>query len=140
MGSATTAFPVGNGLPRERVAARIGELVANDRQFRSAEPDPLLQETARELWENVRAIATAWRRDPSNPVAPGDFVATIGFASPEYLTIDLACAYLGLVAVPAAAQRFRVAAAADCRGGRSPHSASRSRRRPMARRSSAVST
>ena len=31
---------------------------------------------------------------------PGDFVATIGFASPDYLTVDLACSYLGLVSVP----------------------------------------
>ena len=42
---------------------------------------------------------------------PGDFVATVGFASPEYLTVDLVCAYLGLVAVPlqhnAAASRLQ---------------------------------
>ncbi|BBX64452.1 oxidoreductase [Mycobacterium saskatchewanense] len=67
--------------------------------------------TYRELWDNVRAIATAWRRDAPNPVAPGDFVATLGFASPEYLTVDLVCAYLGLVAVPlqhnASASRLR---------------------------------
>lgn len=56
--------------------------------------------TYRELWANVRAIASAWRHDVTNPVAPGDFVATVGFASAEYLTIDLVCAYLGLVAVP----------------------------------------
>jgi fatty acid CoA ligase FadD9 len=54
----------------------------------------------RDLWANVGAIATAWRNDEANPVAPGDFVATIGFASPEYLTLDLVCGYLGLVAVP----------------------------------------
>ncbi len=40
------------------------------------------------------------RNDYTAPVNPGDFVATIGFASPEYLTVDLACAYLGLVSVP----------------------------------------
>lgn len=56
--------------------------------------------TYRDVWERVRAIATAWRNDPIEPVRPGDFVATIGFASPEYLTVDLACAYLGLVSVP----------------------------------------
>ena len=54
----------------------------------------------RELWANVRAAAAAWRRDPDHPVAPGDFVATVGFASPDYLTIDLVAGYLGLVAVP----------------------------------------
>jgi fatty acid CoA ligase FadD9 len=56
--------------------------------------------TYRDLWSNVRAIAAAWRRDAVNPVAPGDFVATVGFASAEYLTIDLVCGYLGLAAVP----------------------------------------
>jgi fatty acid CoA ligase FadD9 len=56
--------------------------------------------TYRELWANVRAVATALRHAESNPVAPGDFVATLGFASPEYLTVDLVTGYLGLVAVP----------------------------------------
>lgn len=56
--------------------------------------------TYRELWANVRAIAGAWRHDAADPVSPGDFVATVGFASPEYLTLDLVCGYLGLVAVP----------------------------------------
>ena len=67
--------------------------------------------TYRDLWANVRAIAAAWRRDAVNPVAAGDFVAILGFASPEYLTIDLASAYLGLVEVPlqhsAAASRLQ---------------------------------
>lgn len=39
--------------------------------------------TYRDLWANVRAIAAAWRRDAVNPVAPGDFVAILGFASPS---------------------------------------------------------
>ena len=67
--------------------------------------------TYRELWANVRAIAAALRNDAANPVAPGDFVATVGFASPEYVTVDLVSAYLGLVAVPlqhnAAASRLQ---------------------------------
>ncbi|MEZ0351334.1 carboxylic acid reductase [Mycobacterium sp. pR1184] len=54
----------------------------------------------RDLWANVRAVATAWRRDEATPVAPGDVVATLGFASPEYLTLDLVTGYLGLVVVP----------------------------------------
>ena len=54
----------------------------------------------RELWDRVGAIATALRNDSAAPVNPGDFVATIGFASPDYFTVDLACAYLGLVSVP----------------------------------------
>ncbi len=52
-----------------------------------------------ELWSNVTAIAAAWAGD-SDPVRPGDFVATIGFASAEYLTVDLVSNYLGLVSVP----------------------------------------
>ena len=56
--------------------------------------------TYRDLWMRVGAIATAWRHDPDHPLGTGDFVATVGFASPDYLTVDLACAYLGLVSVP----------------------------------------
>ena len=56
--------------------------------------------TYHDLWTNVAAISAAWRHDPVYPTAPGDFVATVGFASVDYLTIDLVCAYLGLVAVP----------------------------------------
>jgi fatty acid CoA ligase FadD9 len=55
--------------------------------------------TYRELWTDVLAVANAWHEAPS-PVQPGEFVATIGFASADYLTVDLVCGYLGLVAVP----------------------------------------
>jgi fatty acid CoA ligase FadD9 len=54
----------------------------------------------RELWQQVHAIASAWHRDPAHSLRPGDFVATMGFASSDYLAIDLVCAYLGLVSVP----------------------------------------
>jgi fatty acid CoA ligase FadD9 len=53
-----------------------------------------------DLWARVSAIASTWRQDARHPVTPGDFVAIVGFASPEYLMVDLACAYLGLVSVP----------------------------------------
>ena len=53
-----------------------------------------------QLWSQVRAVAAELRRHASAPVTAGDVVATIGFASPHYLTIDLVCAYLGLVTVP----------------------------------------
>jgi fatty acid CoA ligase FadD9 len=52
-----------------------------------------------EVWSNVEAIAAAWTRDEV-PVRPGEFVATIGFASADYLTVDLVACYLGLVSVP----------------------------------------
>jgi fatty acid CoA ligase FadD9 len=54
----------------------------------------------RDVWTRVRAIAAAWRHDETSPVGPGDVVATVGFASPDYLTVDLVCTYLGLVSVP----------------------------------------
>jgi fatty acid CoA ligase FadD9 len=53
-----------------------------------------------DLWTRVRAVATALRRDKTFPVNPGDFVATVGFAGADYLTVDLVCSYLGLVSVP----------------------------------------
>ncbi|EHB47859.1 thioester reductase domain protein [Mycolicibacterium rhodesiae JS60] len=53
-----------------------------------------------ELWSRVQAVANAWHHDTQAPVEAGDFVATIGFSSADYLTIDLVCGYLGLVAVP----------------------------------------
>ncbi|MEO8815805.1 MAG: carboxylic acid reductase [Mycobacterium sp.] len=56
----------------------------------------------RQLWARVVAVAAAWRHHPQHPLNPGDFVATIGFGSADYLTVDVACAYLGLVAVPLA--------------------------------------
>ena len=56
--------------------------------------------TYREVWDRVGAIATALHDDSSAPVRAGDFIATIGFSSPDYLTVDLASDYLGLVSVP----------------------------------------
>jgi fatty acid CoA ligase FadD9 len=50
-----------------------------------------------ELWAQVKATASAWDHDS---IGAGDFVATIGFASPDYLIVDLVCSYLGLVSVP----------------------------------------
>jgi fatty acid CoA ligase FadD9 len=53
-----------------------------------------------ELWTRVRTVAAAWHHDETSPLDPGDFVATVGFAGADYLTIDLVCTYLGLVSVP----------------------------------------
>src|SRR5690242_1346076 len=52
-----------------------------------------------ELWSDVKAIAAAWSTDMT-PVEPGEFVATIGIGSTDYVRVDLVCAYLGLVSVP----------------------------------------
>lgn len=54
----------------------------------------------RDLWTRVGAVATGLRTHPTHPVSPGDFVATLGFGSPDYVTVDLAATYLGLVSVP----------------------------------------
>ncbi|ADG99338.1 thioester reductase domain protein [Segniliparus rotundus DSM 44985] len=50
-----------------------------------------------ELWSRVGAIAAAWSADG---LEPGDFVATIGFTSPDYTALDLAATRSGLVSVP----------------------------------------
>lgn len=87
---------------RPAVGQRAHELVTDPTTGRtSARLLPRFETISyRELWARAGAIAAAWRHHPYRPVTPGDFVATIGFASSDYLTIDLACAYLGLVSVP----------------------------------------
>ena len=47
----------------------------------------------------MKAVAAVWSSDEV-PVGAGDVVASIGFASADYLRVDLAFAYLGLVSVP----------------------------------------
>lgn len=58
--------------------------------------------TYRELWESAGAIAAAWRHDERVPVRTGDFVATLGFVSGDYIAIELALMRLGAVSVPLA--------------------------------------
>ncbi|MFJ1758822.1 carboxylic acid reductase [Amycolatopsis sp. NPDC088138] len=53
-----------------------------------------------ELWRRAGAVAAAWHHDERDPVRAGDFVATLGFTSGDYATLDLACVRLGAVAVP----------------------------------------
>ncbi|MFR9749490.1 carboxylic acid reductase [Nocardia sp. 004] len=53
-----------------------------------------------QLWERVRTVAAAWHGAADNPLRTGDFVAMLGFISSDYVTLDLACASLGLVSVP----------------------------------------
>ncbi|MBU9765517.1 AMP-binding protein [Mycobacterium sp. TNTM28] len=55
----------------------------------------------RALWIRINAIAAQWRHDYQFPVLPGDFVCTLGVASADHLTVDLACALAGAVTVPA---------------------------------------
>jgi fatty acid CoA ligase FadD9 len=87
---------------RPALGQRARELVTDPETGRTSAVLLPSFETIRygDLWARVGAIAGAWRHDPTHPVAPGDFVAIVGFASAEYLTVDLVCAYLGLVSVP----------------------------------------
>ncbi|WP_245743512.1 carboxylic acid reductase [Lentzea fradiae] len=50
-----------------------------------------------ELWADAGAVAAEWA---ARGVRAGDFVATIGFTSSEYQTVDLAAVRLGAVTVP----------------------------------------
>ena len=51
----------------------------------------------RELWQRMRALANCWL---DAGFAADDFVATLGFTSLDYATVDLTCMLLGAVAVP----------------------------------------
>lgn len=54
----------------------------------------------RELWQRINAIATDWLAHQTFPISSGEFVCTLGFASADYITVDLACALTGAVTVP----------------------------------------
>ncbi|MDQ0989459.1 carboxylic acid reductase [Streptomyces sp. V3I7] len=56
--------------------------------------------TYAEVWQRVIGLATAWSDESQGGLRAGDFVATLGFTGVDYATIDLACMYLGTVAVP----------------------------------------
>ncbi|WP_067680780.1 carboxylic acid reductase [Nocardia miyunensis] len=84
---------------RPAVAQRRTELVRDPETGRAT--TRLLPEfttrTYGEVWDRARAVATGWS---AQGIRPGEFIATIGFTSAEYLTLDLATTYLGAVAVP----------------------------------------
>lgn len=52
-----------------------------------------------ELRENISAILAEWQYGP-NAIGADDFVATIGFSSPDYVTLDLATLMNGSVSIP----------------------------------------
>ncbi|MFE3058280.1 carboxylic acid reductase [Nocardia sp. NPDC059239] len=84
---------------RPAVAQRRTELVRDPETGRNTVH--LLQDfttrTYGEVWERARAVATGWS---AQGIRPADFIATIGFTSAEYLTLDLATTCLGAVSVP----------------------------------------
>lgn len=87
---------------RPAVGERAREFVRDDRTGRlSARLLPRYEMTTyRELWNRVRAVAGEWHHHPRRPLVAGDRVAVLGFTSRDYATLDLACGYLGVVAVP----------------------------------------
>lgn len=80
-----------------------------------------------ELLDNISAILAEWQHG-ENRIGADDFVATIGFSSPDYVTLDLATLMNGSVSIPlqhnASVTQLRmmleetnprlVAASADC--------------------------
>ena len=56
--------------------------------------------TYRELWSRAQAIASDWRHAGETPIAAGDFACVLGFASPDYAAVQLACIHASIVVVP----------------------------------------
>ncbi len=67
--------------------------------------------TYAQVWDRVSALVAAW----SAEVRPGDFVAILGFTSPDFVAVDLASTLLGAPNVPlqAGAPASRIAAILD---------------------------
>lgn len=81
---------------RPALAQRATELVhQNGRSSRRLLPHFVTTSYA-ELWERVNSVAAALRES----VAPGSRIATIGFPSADYATVDMAVPLLGATAVP----------------------------------------
>ncbi|MGV9676664.1 carboxylic acid reductase [Nocardia sp. NPDC003482] len=86
---------------RPALGERAVEFVADETGRRHGRLLPRFDTlTYRELWERVGALAAAWHHDTEKPTRAGDFVAILGFTSVGYTIVDLACTYLGAVAVP----------------------------------------
>ncbi|MFI6362109.1 carboxylic acid reductase [Nocardia sp. NPDC050630] len=86
---------------RPALGQRAVELITDDDGRRRARVLPRFDTlTYRELWQRVGAVASVWHRDAEHPVRAGDIVATLGFTSIDYTTVDLACTYMGMVSVP----------------------------------------
>lgn len=86
---------------RPALGHRVLEPTTDESGRRTLRPLPEFATiTYGELWARVGAIAAAWQHNPDTPVKAGDFIATLGFTSGDYATLDLACLHLGAVAVP----------------------------------------
>ncbi len=62
--------------------------------------DHFIYLTYDELWEQVKSLSSAFAHDPEIALEPGDMVATLGFAGPDYAALLLAVQYNGLPYVP----------------------------------------
>jgi fatty acid CoA ligase FadD9 len=87
--------------PRPALGERVYEVAGDDsgRQVRRWLPE-FHTITYSELERRVRAVATVWQRDEGSRVEPGQAVAILGFASNDYVTLDLACALTQAMDVP----------------------------------------
>jgi len=87
---------------RPALGQRARELVADAQSGRKSLRLLLGFETItyRELWGRARAIAAEWSHDGRHPLAAGDFVCILGFASVDYATLLLSCIHRGAVVVP----------------------------------------
>lgn len=56
--------------------------------------------TYRELWADIRGLASVWQHDDALRVRPGDLVCILGFAGVGYVIADLATTCTGAVSVP----------------------------------------
>jgi len=84
---------------RPAVAVREAETVTDPvtgRRIRRLLPG-FVTRSYGELWADAGALAAEWA---ARGIGAGDFVATIGFTSAEYQTVDLAAIRLGAVTVP----------------------------------------
>ncbi|MCX4097626.1 carboxylic acid reductase [Nocardia sp. alder85J] len=86
---------------RPALGMRAAELATDESGRRVRRLLPVFDTvTYREMWSAAGALAAAWHRDERYSVRAGDFVAILGFTSPDYVVVDLACARQGIVAVP----------------------------------------
>ena len=56
--------------------------------------------TYKELHHRIKGLANAWQFHPNCAIQPNEFVATIGFTSPDFAVIDYACVYAQTVSIP----------------------------------------
>ena len=86
---------------RPALGERVYDVVKGEsgRHVRSLRPE-FQTVTYREIARRARAIATVWQQDEGRRVAPGQTVCFFGFASTDFVVLDLACVLAQGMAVP----------------------------------------